>query len=431
VRDHIRDCPDCAAEATSLERMRSLLQTAGTTEVPDTYWDTYWECLEKRLPDEPSPVTLTSRISGAIAASLRQPAILGRAAIYILLLVFLFYTTPHRPVKVTTGPQVADRAFSESVEAETDDAALSLRETTKGAEAGKEITLDRRVRSLASAGSALRKDEVSDRPVERAAGEQELELRSELPEAEGQPAATEKTFAWARPAKPPTAPKEPLTKEIQDDLQGLADSEDEYITAENYFRNEEYARAIPAYQNFIEANIRANVDDDRTLKAKYQIGEAYYQIGDYSEALSNFAAVADVEASEGLALGEAGYQGKYRDKDAKASEELKEAEIVSRLRTEGEKGVRASRGMVASDHGRQRGEVLAGLESIPAETREELISRAIFRQAESYEHLGKRKEALAKYKEYVEKYPQGESVSQAKEKIANLERILETLRNTD
>jgi tetratricopeptide (TPR) repeat protein len=404
-------------------------------EVPDTYWDTYWERLEKKLPGEPSPVTLTSRMSRAIAASLRQPAVLGRVAIYIFLLVFLIYTTPHRLVKVASRPPMPAReAFSEFIETETDDAVSELREAGRFDEAEEEITLDRRRARGETSALTTPKDEVSDRPVEHAARQKGLGLRSEPSEAEEQPAITEKRFAWAKPAKPATAPKELLAKEIQYDLLDLADSKDEYIAAENYFRNGEYTQAIPAYQNFIEANIKANVDDDRTLRAKYQIGEAYYQIGNYSEALSNFAAVVDVETSEGRALGEDGYQKKdeshvlqrSKGKYAKAPE-LKEAEMVSKLKAEEERGAksgraRATRGMKASDDDFQRGEVRAGLEPAPTETREELISRAIFRQAESYEHLGKRKEALTKYEEYVERYPQGKFVSQAKEKIARITR---------
>ncbi len=89
VGEHIRDCPDCAAEVDSLERMRSLLRTAGEVEVSDTYWDTYWDRLEGRLPDKPSPVTWLSRISLPVAALLRRPAVLGRIAVYIILLTFL------------------------------------------------------------------------------------------------------------------------------------------------------------------------------------------------------------------------------------------------------------------------------------------------------------------------------------------------------
>ncbi len=53
---------------------------------------------------------------------------------------------------------------------------------------------------------------------------------------------------------------------------------------------------------------------------------------------------------------------------------------------------------------------------------EKLISQAIFRLAESYEKLGKREEARATYRKYVEKYPRGEYFPRAKQKIAQMNR---------
>ena len=74
----------------------------------------------------------------------------------------------------------------------------------------------------------------------------------------------------------------------------------------------------------------------------------------------------------------------------------------------------------SGDKARGRNLELAGtLEGLVLiETREVLISRATFRQAQSYEHLKKNTEALAAYGKYIEKYPKGEYISQAKEKIA-------------
>ena len=81
----------------------------------------------------------------------------------------------------------------------------------------------------------------------------------------------------------------------------------------------------------------------------------------------------------------------------------------------GVRGRQAGRGTVALYYDRDKDE------EIP-KTREELVSLAVLRQAESYEHLGNRKEALVRYKEYVEKYPKGKYLIQAKEKIAQIER---------
>lgn len=90
------------------------------------------------------------------------------------------------------------------------------------------------------------------------------------------------------------------------------------------------------------------------------------------------------------------------------------------LRAEGKSDTEAkrsetSRGMAALGDGLQRN-------GDRPETPEELISRAMFRQAQSYEHLGKREEALAAYRRYVERYPQGEYLSQSKEKITQIAR---------
>ena len=60
-------------------------------------------------------------------------------------------------------------------------------------------------------------------------------------------------------------------------------------------------------------------------------------------------------------------------------------------------------------------------ERIPDE-REEVISQAMFRLAESYEKLGKRAEAIAAYRKYVDRSPQGEYLSQAREKVSQMKR---------
>jgi TolA-binding protein len=434
VEEHIRDCPDCAAEVESLERMRSLLRTAGTVEKPDTYWDTYWDRLERKLPDEPSPVTLKPRISGFAAALLRQPAVLGRVVIYVLFLAFVIYTTPEgRKVGKPEIRKARDLEIMNDMEMPA--APSELREAEESAGAGGEAALAFRFRSRAIARPARAEpaEKALDRPVDYdLADKAGLEPKTELPEAGGLSGRTEEVLARTAPAKPEPAPAKSLEAATAG-LQDVLDSEDEYIAADNYFKKREYSQAITAYQNFIEAN----VDDDRTLKAKYQIGEAYYQIGNYSEAVSNFAAVtADArfqpgsgeEASRAFmgksphTTGRADTKGLQKKGESKGVgvTQLKEAEMVSKLKAEREGGLKAgraiaSRGATALDSRFQLGEALP-------ETREELISRAIFRQAQSYEHLGKREDALAKYKEYMEKYPQGKYVSQAKEKITQIAR---------
>lgn len=405
AEEHIRNCPDCAAEVESLEKMRSLLQAAGRIEVPDMYWDTYWERLGKKLPDKPSPVTLASRISVAAADLLRRPAVLGRIAIYILILAFLIYTTPERSLKVQMP--------SEAGEAKVSAAPLKPQEVKKSAEAIKETTPGhRRVGSGAMAGSELakRKAKASDKPVEQAADKHNLDFAFRPPETQGATAKSEDKAAAAEPAKSPTVAE--TRSRLERDRQGIESelySVDEYVAADNYFKNGEYLRAIPAYQNFIKANL----DDYRALKAKYQIGEAYYQIGNYSEALSNFVALTDAEESKVTAAAKA---SEKRDE----SKGLPVSELKEELKEVRERDAKAERletvrGMAGL------GSVAQQKEALP-ETREGLMSRAIFRQAESYEHLGRHAEALAVYKKYMGKYPQGEYLSKAKEKIFQLER---------
>ena len=208
------------------------------------------------------------------------------------------------------------------------------------------------------------------------------------------------SFAWSAPAKPKVMLKE--SEEGQHKLRFFADSEDEYVAAENYFKNGEYLQAIPAYQNFIEAN----VDDERALKARYQIGESYYQMGDYPLALSNFAPLTEIEQPEVTTAKIAAYGVAEKKDEEEALERKAGRGITSRARRSEES---------------RKTEIVRDEKAAP-ETREELISRAIFRQAQSYEHLGSSEEALANYKKYVEKYPQGEYIPLAKEKITQMKR---------
>ncbi len=371
VEKHVRDCPDCATEAKSIEEMRSILHTAAEIELPDAYWDTYWDRLKKKLPDEPSLVSVTSRISAAAVSLFRRPAVLGRAAIYILFLAFLIYTTPYRLVKV------APKTAAISAPASSTIAVAENKMRPHGLAGG---SLPKQKRKVAELSTETAK-------IEKTAG---------------------KAFLRAAPAKPAPAPEE-LLVEVRDHPQGIADSADEYVAGDNYFKKGDYTQAITAYQNFVDANVQANVGDERILRAVYQIGEANYQAGNYSEALSNFAVVTNEKVPETFGI-EADRLIRARTKSVMVSklEEAKESDLKTERRA-------ANRGMGALYYNRQR-------DKIPSRTREELISQAVFRQAESYEHLEKHEEALAKYREYVEKYPRGKYVPQAKEKIAQIGR---------
>ncbi len=405
VEEHIRDCSACAAELRTLEKMRSLLRTAGEAGMPDAYWGTYWERLEKKLPDKPLPFSLSSRIWNAVAVPLRQPAAVSRIAAYIILLAFLAYMAPNHPFKSRKSPQMSARMPAKSVTKEgIDELALYSR---LGEDKAKDATplASRQMSEMGidDDGSMLRKNEV----LEGLAGSS-IE-KEELAE-----------FA---PAKPGIAAGQ-LLEEPQDDnrnlvLGDLADSKDEYIAAERYFQKGEYLQAIPSYQNFIEANVH----DERAFRAKYQIGESYYQVGNYSDALSNFAVLTDPTDSEEKELQDSDTDFYFYETEGR------KAIVASKPRARGKIGIVArGSGTKAKAAELSRAEARPDVSSSHAagyviarpETREELISRAIFRQAQSYENLGKVQEALTKYNRYIEGYPQGEYVPQAKEKIEKI-----------
>ena len=426
VEEHIRDCPNCAAEVNSLEKMRSLLQTSAQVEVSDEYWDTYWTRLEKKLPDEPSPVTLASRMSGVFADLLQQPAVLGRVAIYVLLLAFVLYTTSDRH---TITPSIEAPARTLARDTKEDAPALSAGTSYEGIAAKEKVQeeayfyargpADNERAGLADkdANGVEKHAVVGDELAAKLALSKVEEPLSENSEELGQlaPAKPEViTEGWLR-AAPAGEDAGKTEMDLRDDLQ------DGYVLAEQQFRAGEYDLAITNYQNFVTANTVANVQDERTLKAVFQIGEANYQMGNYSDALANFAAVTDPEEVEeepkgvtkSLAETEQRRLSMGRSKQAETQSLTSSA---PRAQAERKAGARARRAPEPQRGVKRERDRQWQDDAIP-ETLEGLISRAIFRQAESYEHLKRYEEALAAYTRYVEKYPQGEYVSQAREKI--------------
>jgi len=403
VEEHVRDCSACAAELRTLEKMRSLLRTAGEAEMSDAYWGAYWERHEKKLPDKPLSFSLRSRIWNAIIVPLRQPAAVSRIAAYIILLAFLAYMAPNHPFKSLKSPQIPAQMPAESAK-ERMDMLYSRSGEDIAKDAAPPASRQMSVMGADEDGSILRKNEALEGLVKSSVEKEEL--------------------AALAPAKPGIAPEKPL-EELQDDNLGLAhkdlaDSKDEYVAAERYFQKGEYLQAIPSYQNFIEANVH----DERAFRAKYQIGESYYQVGNYSDALSNFAVLTDPTDSEEKELQDSDtdlylYYGTEGKKTIIASEPRARGRFGIAAKENGAKGkiaeVRrsAAKPDISSSHA-------AGYVVTRPETREELISRAIFRQAQSYENLGKVQEALVKYNRYVEGYPQGEYAPQAKEKIEKM-----------
>ncbi len=371
---HIPDCPDCAAEANSLKKMRSLLQFAGKADRPDAYWNTYWERLEKKLPEKPMELTLKSRISDAAKGLFHRPLLLGQIAVYILLLAFIIYTVPNRLFR--EPPNIASKSST----------ALNKPEST--ITAGREqasVTAPRGIKKVVPQIPAAH-SVVKEKP--------KLGVVASKPiEAKEQPAEVELAMKVAEPAKP-------AMSVMYDKLASAAQAEDQYAIAEQHFKNGEYAQAIPEYQNFVTANST----DPRVLNAQYQIGESYYQMKKYPEAISNFVVITDAEKAGAVEA-----RGVVQQKNEIDSSKDASSQYAYRARRT-EAALKEAPALKQTTEDRKDA----------TENREKLMSRAIYRQAESYEKLEKNQEALEKYQEYVQKYPEGEYVAKAKEKIDKL-----------
>jgi TolA-binding protein len=413
LEEHIRDCPGCSAEADALERMRSSLREAYRIEVPGNYWDTYWDRLEAKLPDRPSPVTLRSRLTDSFSGLYRRPLILGRIVVYALLLMFVIYMAPDRMVNTPSEP-LTPTLKSEMQE----EKAFLSKQVERDIKAGDEL----RESDLADREAFYWRDRAEAKPSEPA-GEVLDDLAMQPAEEIRAGAARPESLEPTKPAdyngvvvSAPAVPRRPVptveapSVEAEASLRGFAGVEDEYTAAEHYFQEGQYVQAIPAYQNFIAANTIANVDDDRNLRAQYQIGEAYYQIGNYPEALSNFAAVTHGEVSEEEGRKAGTFDAErlsYKESAASSTELEKQHEVKARGEEE------TARGAVALDR------VVRQNEGIPDE-REEVISQAMFRLAQSYEKLGQREEAITAYNRYVERYPDDDQALKAQYQIGEV-----------
>jgi len=431
VREHIRNCPDCAAEAQALEKMRSLLRTAGAVEAPEAYWDAYWDRLEKKLPDEPLPFRVRSRMWTVIAAPFRQPAAVARIAAYVILLALLVYiVAPDRIFKEVPESRTFARMSGEVARENNEELKFGLSDDK--AEDVASLEERRPVEMDMDTGDTVRRDA----PVEILAGHSvamdEISPDSGLSKTELEAVVLGKEIAPAVPEKPAVAVGEPMA-DLMYNGSAIADedaakSQDEYVAAENYFKQGQYLQAIPAYQNFITANVQ----DERIFRAQYQIAESYYQAGNYSDALSNFAILTDSvdsekEQRESQAVAQTPDTNAYFYKEAEGVK----AVIASKPQAEAQNRIVVEESVARAKRGRAAGRTGASLaaskeegaektkDKIP-ETREELISRAIFRQAQSYENLGNVQEALNKYNQYLAGSPKGVYVTQAKEKIEKI-----------
>ncbi len=101
---HLRDCPDCDAELAQLRSLNAMLQEAGKVEVPEEYWDNYWNRLSVKLP----PIKAPSNWNRGILRLFRQPI----PAVYALLAVLLvglavFFSDSYLDSRKVKSPEVA------------------------------------------------------------------------------------------------------------------------------------------------------------------------------------------------------------------------------------------------------------------------------------------------------------------------------------
>lgn len=419
IEKHISECPDCARELESSRQINLLLQKTNRPKASNEYWETYWERLEKKLPNSPKSFIPISRISYAFAGLIRRPAVLGRAIMYIFFVAFLLYTTADRETETPhlhfdalhTAKKLeeAESGVSTELFAE-EEVILDIDSDTMG-------RADSQVNERLKGISAGKLAKAADQPVKLAEVDaNSLALRSEMPALKDDATETKLGYAPAKPKAMMAPAPHASTAQIYTEKSTTfgVDAQSEYDAAEKHFENKEYAQAIPAYQNFITANTVANIQDDRTLNAIYQIGEANYQMGNYSDALSNFAVVANSDTEE-IRDAEKAQAFNYSRRETQLAREG--AKLAPSLDAKEESVGRTRGRTTARRPDRAAGIAGDAIQLDHSDIRDGLIARAIFRQAESFENLSKIEEALNSYKMYLEKYPQGEFISQAKEKL--------------
>ncbi|MCD6532044.1 zf-HC2 domain-containing protein [bacterium] len=49
VEEHIKECPQCAAELEEMRKIREVLGKMETEKLPDIYWRTYWSNIYNRI----------------------------------------------------------------------------------------------------------------------------------------------------------------------------------------------------------------------------------------------------------------------------------------------------------------------------------------------------------------------------------------------
>jgi TolA-binding protein len=359
VKQHLRNCPDCASEVKKLEQMRRLIKATGQPKLSDEYWNSYWERLEKKLPDEPLQVNLKTRLLSIFKYLSQNPAFLARIMIFIFFLASLLYMNPDRSVDLPT--QIA-------LKTELDVEELDLGRSEKAEEttaAGRKMLMKPSAPAL-----GIKKHNITD-----------------------------ETSGFTTINGESLSRKSELSYDSLTPQEANLRADREYAKAEEYFEDGKYSEAIPIYERFIEVS----EDKERTLLARFQIGESYYQMGNYTDALSNFVIVANNDEMV-----------KDVAKERKRSR-INEAEY----RYKGQSDLKYSSSRAEPVPGQKAGaKALSQLrEEKDVIDRDELISQAIFRLAESYEYLGDNEKAIATYKKYLDRYPQGEHTHKAKQRI--------------
>ncbi|MBD3183088.1 tetratricopeptide repeat protein [Candidatus Poribacteria bacterium] len=383
VQEHLENCPECKKEIESIEKMRGLIQKSGEFQVSDNYWKTYWERLEKKLPEEPEKVTIMNRIYDVLSRFSRRPVLIGKIVAVALVLALALYMVPDSPLHRHKITQEESRLSTESDDEINLFYSMPEREEMLGE----------------NPDSIVNYDSDNAEGIQPALPTDELNL--ELKKNSVREMAEAKSELHTKVGDAPAIKTQIIDTEVV--------SNEIYNAAEAHFANGEFESAIESYNRFLEIN-KYDENSELNLKARYQIGESYYQIGNYPEALSNFIVVANVDNPEIKELKRSDIGRRARSAKIAYDKEIsKEADTKQKTKA----------APVKPDA--VRFAIRENRDEESKSKRDKLIANAIYRQAQAYEKLKKQDKALNAYRDYLEKFPEGEFASKAKEAISKIQ----------
>jgi len=123
--DHINACPDCDAEYQALIRAVQTMKQRTLDEPGDAFWDTYWDRLEKKLPDRQQTGfpqrTWWQQLSGRgrFQPQLAYRFAVGVALIAVGVLIGKFYFSGSEPTPHTLVMQAKRDTSAQHVALET------------------------------------------------------------------------------------------------------------------------------------------------------------------------------------------------------------------------------------------------------------------------------------------------------------------------